>query len=166
MLGKKIEVQLKGKKWSLVQAAFTDFGSVVQLAQFCSAQSEHCLMLKNHSGQCSLFCIILGLPIPWIMHATVIPWQLQHCTALLLLVLALASGQLTCRCHCCIKFFLLPLLPGFPCEQRLNPSQGERALVCVAACMEEDPVSWSVRDECRFTPPVAVGAVGPLCPCE
>lgn len=107
------------------------------------------------------------------MHATVIPWQLQHCTALLLLVLALASGQLTCRCvvmlpvtAAAVKIFLLPLLPGFPCEQRLNPSQGERALVCVAACMEEDPVSWSVRDECRFTPPVAVGAVGPLCPCE
>jgi hypothetical protein len=37
-VGGKIEVQLKGKKWSLVQAAFTDFGSVVQLAQFCSAQ--------------------------------------------------------------------------------------------------------------------------------
>jgi hypothetical protein len=58
LLGKKIEVQLKGKKWSLVQAAFTDFGSVVQLAQFCSAQSEHCLMLKIILG--SVHCFVLS----------------------------------------------------------------------------------------------------------
>jgi hypothetical protein len=120
LLGKKIEVQLKGKKWSLVQAAFTDFGSVVQLAQFCSAQSEHCLMLKNHSGQCSL----LYYPGPsysldHACHCDSLATAALHCTAAACISAGKwptnlpLRGYVTSNC-CCCKIFSLAFASRFP----------------------------------------------------
>jgi len=63
-VGGKNEAQPK-EKWSLVQAAFSLLltCSVVQLGQFCSAQSEHCVNAEE-----SFWAVLLlhypGPPIP------------------------------------------------------------------------------------------------------